>query len=127
MTSKAARSLPRTVPQEKPMIRVAIASMILALTTRAAPAQEPTPSTWRDSDTRCIYLKVGDTLSLRYRRDGTPDCASVQRDVADTAISRDDFRDLGRSIEALRRDIGALHRAVEDLRRSVDQNAKAGR
>ena len=101
------------------MIRTAIAASMFALAMPAM-AQETAPSTWRDPDTRCVYLKVGDTLSLRYRRDGTPDCASVERDVADAGITRSDFRELARSIEALRRDIGGVHRTVEEIRREVE-------
>ena len=96
------------------------------LTLAAAPAlaQEVMPSTWRDPNTQCIYLKVGDALSLRYRRDGSPDCASVPQDTAGAMITRNDVQDLTRSIEALRRDIGGMRRELEDLRRAVEQSAK---
>jgi hypothetical protein len=92
----------------------------------AAPAlaQEVTPSTWRDPDTRCVYLKVGDTMSLRYRRDGTPDCASVPQATTGATITRNDFQDLTRSIEGLRRDIGGVRRELEDLRRTMEQSTK---
>jgi hypothetical protein len=96
----------------------------LALTAAPALAQEAAPSTWRDPDTRCIYLKVGDALSLRYRRDGSPDCASVPQDTAGATITRNDFQDLSRSIEALRRDIGGMRRELEDIRRALEQSAK---
>jgi hypothetical protein len=98
------------------MIKVTIMAGLLILTTPAT-AQEIPPMTWRDPDTRCVYLKVGDTLSLRYRRDGTPDCASVQQDSTDASITRGDLRDLTqqitRSLEDLRRDIGAVRREME--------------
>jgi hypothetical protein len=84
-------------------------------------AQEGGPSTWRDPDTRCVYLKIGDTLSLRYRRDGSPDCASVPQVSAGTAVTRTDFEDLARSIEALRRDIGGVRRELSDIRRDLDR------
>jgi len=62
----------------------------------------------------CVYLKVEDTLSLRYRRDGTPDCVSVQQDRTDASITRGDLRDftqqIMRTIEELRRDIVAVRR-----------------
>jgi septal ring factor EnvC (AmiA/AmiB activator) len=105
------------------MVKIVITAGILALVTPAS-AQESAPSTWRDADTRCVYLKIGDTLSLRYRRDGTPDCASVQRDVADATITRDDLRDvtqgLTRSIDELRRDISNVRTAMENIRRDLE-------
>ncbi len=73
------------------MITIAIMAGLLVLVTPAT-AQESPPSTWRDADTRCVYLKVGETLSLRYRRDGKPDCASVQQDNTDASITRSDLR-----------------------------------
>jgi hypothetical protein len=72
----------------------------------------------------CVYLKVGDTPSLRYRRDGTPDCASVQQDSTDASITRGDLRELTqqitRSIEELRRDIGAVRREMEHTRNELE-------
>lgn len=95
------------------MITIAIMAGLLVLATSAT-TQEPPPSTWRDPDTRCVYLKVEDTLSLRYRRDGTPDCVSVQQDRTDASITRGDLRDftqqIMRTIEELRRDIVAVRR-----------------
>src|SRR5215213_8377906 len=93
--------------------------IVTGLAHAAAPAlaQEAAPPTWRDPDTQCIYLKVGDPLGLRYRRDGSPDCASVPQDTAEATITRNDVQDLTRSIEALRRDIGGMRRELEDLRR----------
>ncbi len=102
------------------MIRIPMAAALFALATPAM-AQESAPSTWRDPETRCIYFKVGDALSLRYRRDGTPDCASVERDVADGGVTRNDFRELTRSIEALRRDIGDVRRVMADVSRELEE------
>lgn len=105
------------------MIKITIVTGLLVLATSAT-AQETPPSTWRDPDTRCMYLKVGDTLSLRYRRDGTPDCASVQQDSTDASITRGDLRDLTqqitRSLEELRRDIGAVRREMENTRNELE-------
>jgi septal ring factor EnvC (AmiA/AmiB activator) len=105
------------------MIKIAITAGMCALAMPAM-AQETAPSTWRDPDTRCIYLKIGDTLSLRYRRDGTPDCASVQRDIADETITRSDLRELNqglaRSIDELRRDISGVRSALESIRRDLE-------
>jgi hypothetical protein len=101
------------------MIKIAITAGMLVLAMPAM-AQETVPSTWRDPETRCVYFKVGDALSLRYRRDGTPDCANVQRDTSSETISRNDFRELTRSIEALRRDIGDVRRVMADMGRNLE-------
>jgi hypothetical protein len=104
------------------MIKSAVIVGLFVLATRAM-AQEAPPATWRDPDTRCVYLKVGDALSLRYRRDGTPDCASVQQDSTDASITRGDLREatqqIVRSIEELRRDIAAVRREMENIRRET--------
>jgi hypothetical protein len=101
------------------MIKIAIAASMFVLVMPAM-AQETAPSTWRDPTTQCIYFKVGDTLSLRYRRDGTPDCANVQRGTSDETVTRNDFRELARSIEALRRDIGDVRRVMADTARILE-------
>jgi hypothetical protein len=112
------------------MIKSAIMAGLFVLATSAT-AQETPPSPWRDPDTRCVYLKVGDTLSLRYRRDGTPDCASVQQDSTDASITRGDLRDLTqqitRSIEDLRRDIGAVRREMEHTRNELENIRREAR
>jgi hypothetical protein len=105
------------------MINIAIMAGLLVLVTPAT-AQETPLSTWKDPETRCVYLKVGETLSLRYRRDGKPDCASVQQDNTDASITRSDLRELTqqmtRSIEELRRDIGAVRREMEHTRSELE-------
>ncbi|MBJ6124868.1 hypothetical protein [Microvirga splendida] len=112
------------------MIKIAIMAGLLVLATSAT-AQEAPPATWRDPDTRCVYLKVGDALSLRYRRDGTPDCASVQQDSNDASITRGDLRDLTqqitRSIEDLRRDIGTVRREMEHTRNELENIRREAR
>jgi uncharacterized small protein (DUF1192 family) len=105
------------------MIKSAVVVGLLVLATPAT-AQEAPPATWRDPVTRCVYLKVGDALSLRYRRDGTPDCASVQQDSTDASITRGDLREttqqIVRSIEELRRDIAAVRREMERTRNELE-------
>ena len=59
------------------IVRASCCGMMLLLTGSAS-AQD-NPSTWRDPETRCIYLKVGDSLSLRYRRDGSPIAQASRR------------------------------------------------
>jgi hypothetical protein len=105
------------------MIKVAIGAILFTVPL-AAMAQESEPSLWRDPDTRCVYLKLGDTLSLRYRRDGTPDCVSVQGDVQDATITKSDLRQtsqgLTRSIDELRRDISGVRSAMEGIRNDLE-------
>ena len=78
-----------------------------------------------------MYLKVGDTLSLRYRRDGTPDCASVQQGSTDASITRGDLREatqqIVRSVEELRRDIGAVRRKMEHTRNELENICREAR
>ncbi|MBM6595070.1 hypothetical protein [Microvirga pudoricolor] len=104
------------------MIEIAIMAGLLLLATSATAKEDP-PVTWRDPDTRCVYLKVRDALSLRYSRDGTPDCASVQQGSNDASITRGDLQDLTqqitRSTEDLRRDIGAVRREMEHNRNEL--------
>jgi hypothetical protein len=105
------------------MINIAIMAGLLVPVTPAT-AQETPLSTWRAPETRCAYLKVGETLSLRYRRDGKPDCASVQQDNTDASITRSDLRELTqqmtRSIEELRRDIGGVRREMQHTRSELE-------
>jgi hypothetical protein len=65
---------------------------------------------WRDPDGGCVYFKLGDTLSLRYQRDGLPDCPDVRREIGpssmsptdqERAVTRDDVREVTRAIEGL--------------------------
>lgn len=106
------------------MIRTALVAGTFALTCMSAVAQDASPSAWRDPDTRCVYLKVGDTLSLRYRRDGTPDCASVPGATSGATITRNDLQDLTRSVDALRRDVGGVRRTLDELQRDLERNAR---
>ena len=111
------------------MIKVAITVGLLVLATPAT-AQETSPSTWRDPNTRCVYLKVGDVLSLRYRRDGTPDCASVQQDSTDASITRGDLREMTQQIVLSRSCAGILAQSGGRWRYSISSKtsvAKRGR
>ena len=102
----------------RPSLHVMSFGMVFLL---AAPVLgQESPSTWRDPETRCIYLKVGETLSLRHRRDGSPDCASVEQVTAQSGITRIDLQDLTRAIDALRRDIGGVRREIDNLRRDIE-------
>ena len=84
-------------------------------------AQEA-PTVWRDPDGGCAYFKVRDTLSLRYQRDGLPDCPDVRRETGpsfmsptdqERAVSRDDVREVTRAIEGLSRRLDDVKREFE--------------
>ena len=85
---------------------ILVASILCVAPTMAQEA----PSMWRDPDGGCVYFKLGDTLSLRYQRDGLPDCPDVRREIGppsmsptdqERAVTRDDVRDVTRAIEGL--------------------------
>jgi hypothetical protein len=83
-------------------------------------AQEA-PSVWRDPDGGCTYFRLGDTLSLRYQRDGFPDCPDIKRETAppsmaadqEGAVTRDDVREVTRAIEGLSRRLDEVKREFE--------------
>jgi hypothetical protein len=86
-------------------------------------AQEA-PSVWRDPDGGCVYFKLRDTLSLRYQRDGSPDCPDAGRETKppslttdhERAVTRDDVRDVTRAIEG-------LSRRLDDVKREFEHRA----
>jgi hypothetical protein len=87
-----------------------------------APAvAQDAPSVWRDPDGGCTYFKLGDTLSLRYQRDGFPDCPDARRETAPPmpsvdqtgAVTRDDVQDVTRAIEGLSRRLDDVKREFE--------------
>ena len=88
----------------------------LALVSTPALSQDLAPVTWHDDATGCTYFKVGDTLSLRYRRDGSPDCASAP---PNTRITRDDLERLTRSVGDLRWDNVLARRRLDVFRHEV--------
>jgi hypothetical protein len=80
------------------------------------------PSVWRDPDGGCTYFKLGDTLSLRYQRDGFPDCPDARQEtrrppmpaVDQTgSVTRDDVREVTRAIEGLSRRLDEVKREFE--------------
>ena len=88
----------------------------------AAPAvAQDAPSVWRDPEGGCTYLKLGDTFSLRYQRDGLPDCPHARRETSPSmsppdqtgSVTRDDVRDLTRAIEGLTRRLDDVKREFE--------------
>ncbi len=90
-----------------------------------ATAQEA-PTVWRDPDGGCLYFKLGDTLSLRYQRDGLPDCPDVRRETGsssmtstdpETTVTRDDVREVTRAIEG-------LNRRMDDVKREFERRGR---
>ena len=88
----------------------------------AAPAvAQDAPSVWRGPEGGCTYLKLGDTFSLRYQRDGLPDCPDARRETSPSmsppdqtgSVTRDDVRDLTRAIEGLTRRLDDVKREFE--------------
>ena len=84
------------------------------------------PTVWRDPDGGCLYFKLGDTLSLRYQRDGRPDCPDVRREIGsspmtstdpETTVTRDDVREVTRAIEG-------LNRRMDDVKREFERRGR---
>ncbi len=94
------------------------------LSTPPVMAQD-TPALWRDPDGGCTYFRLGDTLNLRYQRDGLPDCPDARREAnpppmpsnGQGAVTRDDIRDVTRAIER-------LTRRLDDLRREYERRGR---
>ena len=56
--------------------------ILIAVFLGIAPAMaQDVPALWRDPDGGCTYFKLGASLSLRYQRDGLPDCSDVRRET----------------------------------------------
>ena len=87
--------------------------MASVLCTTPSLAQEA-PSVWRDPEGGCVYFKLGNTLSLRYQRDGLPDCPDVPRS---SSVTRDDVRDVTHAIES-------LNRRIDDIRREYERRGR---
>jgi hypothetical protein len=95
------------------------------LITAPAIAQD-IPVLWRDPDGGCTYFKLGNTLNLRYQRDGLPDCPDARREAGpasmpfpdpNKAVSRDDVREVTRAIEG-------LSRRLDDVRREFERRGR---
>ena len=96
---------------------------LIAIFLGIAPATaQDAPTVWRDPDGGCLYFKLGDTLSLRYQRDGRPDCPDIRRQIGsssmtstdpETVVTRDDVREVTRAIEGLNRRMDEVKREFE--------------
>jgi hypothetical protein len=91
--------------------------LVASLLSIAPATAQEAPSVWRDPEGGCTYLKLGDTLSLRYQRDGLPDCPDARRETTPPdqtgSVTRDDVRDVTRAIESLTRKLDDLRREYE--------------
>jgi hypothetical protein len=96
---------------------------LIVICVGVAPAMaQDAPSVWRDPDGGCTYFKLGDSLSLRYQRDGLADCPDVRRETRplsmppsdqEAAVTRDDVREVTRAIEGLSRRLDDVKREFE--------------
>jgi hypothetical protein len=99
--------------------------LIAGLLSIAPATAQEAPSVWRDPEGGCTYLKLGDTLNLRYQRDGLPDCPDARRGASPSlsppdqtgSVTRDDVRDVTRAIEN-------LNRKLDDLRREYERRGR---
>src|SRR5829696_6359849 len=91
--------------------------LVASLLSIAPATAQEAPSVWRDPEGGCTYLRLGDTLSLRYQRDGLPDCPDVRGEGAPPdqtgSVTREDVRDVTRAIENLTRKLDDLRREYE--------------
>ena len=100
---------------------------LIAILLGVAPAMaQDAPIVWRDPVGGCLYFKLGDTLSLRYQRDGLPDCPDVRRGTGsssmtstdpETTVTRDDVREVTRAIEG-------LNRRMDDVKREFERRGR---
>jgi len=99
--------------------------LIAGLLSIAPAIAQEAPSVWRDPEGGCTYLKLGDTLNLRYQRDGLPDCPDARRGGSLSlsppdqtgSVTRDDVREVTRAIEN-------LNRKLDDLRREYERRGR---
>ncbi len=99
-----------------------IVILVVSLLGLAPAVAQDAPSLWRDPDGGCTYFKLGDTLSLRYQRDGLQDCPDVIRETGsssmtsadpETTVTRDDVREVTRAIKGLSRRLDDVKREFE--------------
>ncbi len=99
--------------------------LVASLLSIAPAIAQDAPALWRDPEGGCIYFRLRDTLSLRYQRDGLPDCPDARREAGPPgsppdetgAVTRDDVRDVTRAIEG-------LNRRMDDLRREFERRGR---
>ena len=74
------------------------------------------PVIWRDPDTGCGYfLTPQGGMSIRYRADGSIDCPNASREASPgRGVLEDMSRELGRGLDALRRELDRLRQRPEE-------------
>jgi len=92
------------------MMRIVI--LVASILSTASAVAQDAPALWRDPDGGCTYFRLGDTLSLRYQRDGLPDCPDA-RETGSPA------RPLGAAEAATRHDAPDVPPPIAGLRRKL--------
>ena len=93
------------------MIRPLLAASVGMLWLTSAFALDQ-PVIWRDPDTGCGYfLTPQGGMSVRYRADGSIDCPAATREAAP---GRGVLDELGRGLDALRRELDRLRQRPEE-------------
>jgi hypothetical protein len=73
------------------------------------------PVIWRDPGTGCGYfLTPHGGMSIRSRADGSIDCPNAPRDTAGRGVLDAMARELGRGLDALRRELDRLRQRPEE-------------
>ena len=74
------------------------------------------PVIWRDPDTGCGYfLTPQGGMAIRYRADGSIDCPNASREASPgRGVLEDMSRELGRGLDALRRELDRLRQRPEE-------------
>ena len=84
---------------------------LVALSGSALALDEPV--VWRDQDTGCAYLLTpSGGISLRYRRNGTPDCPGA----TDSGVIDETARGIARGLDALQREVDRLRERYDQRR-----------
>jgi hypothetical protein len=97
------------------MIRLIFATVVSVVWLTPAFALDQ-PVIWRDPETGCGYfLMPQGGMSIRYRADRSIDCPNSSRDSASGRGVLDDMaRELGRGLDALRRELDRLRQRPEE-------------
>ncbi len=97
------------------MIRAVLVTVLaLAMGTPALALDQPV--VWRDPDTGCGYLLTPQGgIGIRHRADGTIDCPNASQEGGSARGTLDDMaRELGRGLDALRRELDRLRQRPEE-------------
>ncbi len=95
-------------------LAVLAAALALAMLPPALALDQPV--VWRDPDTGCGYLLTPQGgIGIRHRADGTIDCSNASQDSRAARGTLDDMaRELGRGLDALRRELDRLRQRPEE-------------